>query len=197
MLELLRQARHVINLDETWLNETSFIRKTWAPKDSRSNATLNSVIPRVSMIAALDTDGRVWFALSHAATDSNMMALFLQRLTQVLHRETPGWEQGSVVLYDGAPYHTGSDTRAIIKKLGLTVIQSGPYSFSGAPIELLFSALKFNEVNQARLPTGKRSLHLIKDMVVERLQHVPISQRAAYWHHSTGHLYRYICMQKI
>ena len=90
MLELLRQARHVINLDETWLNETSFIRKTWAPKDSRSNATLNSVIPRVSMIAALDTDGRVWFALSHAATDSNMMALFLQRLTQVLHRETPG-----------------------------------------------------------------------------------------------------------
>ena len=74
------------------------------------------------MIAALDTDGRVWFALSHAATDSNMMALFLQRLTQELDRESPGWEQGSVILYDGAPYHTGADTRAVIKKLGLTVI---------------------------------------------------------------------------
>ena len=197
MLELLQQDRHVVNLDETWLNETSFVRRTWAPKNGRSNATLNAVIPRVSMIAAMDTDGRVWFTLSHAATDSNIMALFLERLTQALHREAPGFEQGSVFLYDGAPYHTGADTRAVIKKLGLTVIQSGPYSFSGAPIELLFSALKFNELNEGRLPTGKRSLHLIRNMVVEQLRRVPVSQRAAYWHHSTGHLYRYVSLQKI
>ena len=77
MLELLQAGKKVVNLDETWINESSFVRKTWAPKDGKSNAALNTVIPRISMLAALDMDGRVWFALSHAATDSNMIALFL------------------------------------------------------------------------------------------------------------------------
>ena len=43
------------------------------------------------MIAALDTGGRVWFTLSHAATDSNMIALFLQWLVAMLDQETPDW----------------------------------------------------------------------------------------------------------
>ena len=74
------------------------------------------------MIAALDTDGRVWFALSHAATDSNMMALFLQKLKVTLDRETPGWEEQSTLYWDGAKYHSSVDTRAVISKLGLKVL---------------------------------------------------------------------------
>ena len=80
MLKLLDQGKRIINLDETWLNETSFIRRTWAPKDGTGNVKLKPVTPRLSMIAALDTDGRVWFALGHANTDSNVMALFLSHL---------------------------------------------------------------------------------------------------------------------
>ena len=30
LLQLLEQGRRVINLDETWLNETSFVRRLWA-----------------------------------------------------------------------------------------------------------------------------------------------------------------------
>ena len=29
MLELLSEGKRIINIDETWLNETSFIHKTW------------------------------------------------------------------------------------------------------------------------------------------------------------------------
>ena len=43
------------------------------------------------MIAALDTEGLVWFALSHANTESNMMVLFLESLSKQLDREMPGW----------------------------------------------------------------------------------------------------------
>ena len=81
----------MINIDETWLNETSFLRKVWAPRNGLGNVKLSTVTPRLSMIAALDTDGRVWFALSHANTDSNIMITFLHHLQQALDNETPGW----------------------------------------------------------------------------------------------------------
>ena len=65
------------------------------------------------MIAALDTDGHIWFALSQAKTNSNMIALFLSSLKRALDAETPGWEENSYVLWDNASYHGSEDTRAI------------------------------------------------------------------------------------
>ena len=91
MLNLLHDSRRVINIDETWLNETNFSRRTWARKDGLGNSMLNVISPRISMIAAVDTEGHAWFTLSHANTDSNMMSLFLYYLTKTLDRETPGW----------------------------------------------------------------------------------------------------------
>ena len=81
----------MINIDETWINETSFIRKVWGKRDGEGNVILNSVSPRLSMIAALDNEGNVWYTLSHANTDSNMIALFLLKLTRSLDSEQPGW----------------------------------------------------------------------------------------------------------
>ena len=81
----------MINIDETWINETSFIRKVWGKRDGEGNVILNSVSPWLSMIAALDNEGNVWYTLSHANTDSNMIALFLLKLTKSLDSEQPGW----------------------------------------------------------------------------------------------------------
>ena len=82
IFKLLNHKKRVINVDETWLNETSFTRKAWAKNKGQGNTRLNVVSPRISMIAALDTDGKVWFTLAQANTDSNMMALFLYSLTK-------------------------------------------------------------------------------------------------------------------
>ena len=43
-----------------------------------------------------------------------------------------------------------------LAKLVPHVIYTGPYSYSSAPIELLFAGLKLGELNPERLPTGKR-----------------------------------------
>ena len=37
MMRLLSLKTRVINIDETWINETSFIRKTWSERDGRGN----------------------------------------------------------------------------------------------------------------------------------------------------------------
>ena len=61
-----------------------------------------------------------------------------------------------MLLLDGARYHTGSRVREYLRKLELDVIWSGPYSYSTAPIEMVFGSLKFGELNPDRKPTGKR-----------------------------------------
>ena len=108
------------------------------------------------MIAAVDTEGHAWFTLSHANTDSNMMSLFLYYLTKTLDRETPGWQEDTVFLWDNASYHSSDETRTAVKCLGLKLIYSGPYSYSAAPIELLFGSLKIGEINPESQTTGKR-----------------------------------------
>ena len=99
------------------------------------------------MIAALDTEGRVWFTLSHANTDSNIISIFLHYLIEALNNETPGWQEDTVFLWDNASYHSSTETRAVIKKFALKILFSGPYSYSAAPIELLFGSLKVDELN--------------------------------------------------
>ena len=97
------------------MNETSFIRKVWGKKDGEGNVVLNSVSPRISMIAAIDNSGNVWFTLSHSNTDSNMIALFLLKLSKTLDSESPGWSDNTVFLWDNASYHASERTEATIK----------------------------------------------------------------------------------
>ena len=84
------------------------------------------------------------------------MLVFLQHLIAHYDEQVPGWRDDSYVLMDGARYHTGTDIREYLHKMQLRVIWSGPYSYSSAPIELLFGGLKFGELNPERLPLGKR-----------------------------------------
>ena len=104
-MRLITQKKRIINIDETWINETSFIRRTWSSKSKGGNLKLNSISPRLSMIAALDTEGNVWFTLSHSNTDSNMIALFLNHLIAHLDLEIPGWQEDTIFLFDNASYH--------------------------------------------------------------------------------------------
>ncbi len=156
MLGLLEQGKRIINVDESWLNESSFLRKIWCPGYSPATVTTHAVNPRISLIAAVDTDGRIWYSCSQANTDQKVMLAFLRRLALHLDDETPGWRSDSYVLMDGAKYHTGEEVREYIHKMQLPVIWSAPYSYATAPIELLFGGLKFGELNPQRLPTGKK-----------------------------------------
>ena len=64
MLPLLQSGRRIINVDESWLNGTRFLRRVCAPADAAGTFTDKQVAPRISLIAALDTDGRMWCSLT-------------------------------------------------------------------------------------------------------------------------------------
>lgn len=84
------------------------------------------------------------------------MLAFLRHLVAELDEERPGWRADTIILLDGARYHTGEKIREYLHKLQLQVIWTGPYSYAAAPIERLFAGLKFGELNPAQLPTGKK-----------------------------------------
>jgi len=64
MLELLLNDWNVINIDESWLNETNYTRMMWSPPYAPNTVTSKSITPRLALIAALDTNGKVYYSLS-------------------------------------------------------------------------------------------------------------------------------------
>ena len=64
--------------------------------------TDKQVAPRISLLLALDTDGKMWSALTQANTDADVMLLFLRHLIRRLDQESPGWEEDTIFLLDNA-----------------------------------------------------------------------------------------------
>ena len=126
------------------------------PSDAASTYTDKQVQPRISLLAALDTDGKLWCALTQANTDADVMTLFLRYLARQLDREQPGWQDTTTILVDNAAWHTSPEMKQRLAKMQLPIIYTGPYSYSAAPVELVFAALKLGDLNPQRLPTGKK-----------------------------------------
>ena len=61
-LELIKQlhaGKTIINVDETWLGMADFRRMKWCPHKDTNSVPVMQLQPRISMIVALDTSGRV------------------------------------------------------------------------------------------------------------------------------------------
>ena len=128
MVSVLEQGFRVINLDESWLNWTHHLIKAWQPRGAHLEVSRKQLQPRVSVLAALDTAGRVWYSLSRANTTVETMRLFLSHLFGQLDDETPGWRQTTVMLMDGARYHMAGETRDYLDGEGVTYMYTAPYS---------------------------------------------------------------------
>jgi transposase len=70
------------------------------------------------MIAAIDTDGNIYTALTQVNTDSEVVIAFLSRLTMILTARDNAWRYSTILVLDGAAYHKSAETRAYLKKLG-------------------------------------------------------------------------------
>jgi len=105
MIPLLRDGKRIINIDESWLNETNFTRMMWCPPSTPATISHKPISYRVSLIAALDTEGCVYYSLTQANTDQDVMMVFLIHLVKVLDTERPSWRDDTILLLDGALPH--------------------------------------------------------------------------------------------
>ena len=94
--------------------------------------------------------------MTQVNTNEDVFSCYLEKLEGLLNKERPGWKEDTVLLFDGAKYHTSGVTRECYKKLGCRVCLTAPYSYETSPIELYFSQLKKTNLNPTRGKTGKR-----------------------------------------
>ena len=58
----------------------------------------------------MDTNGGLNYALTQVNTDHRVFSLFITKLVEKLNREDPTWKENSIVIIDGARYHTCAET---------------------------------------------------------------------------------------
>jgi hypothetical protein len=70
---------------------------------------VKKVRPRITMIVAIDSRGEIYFSLLQANSDSETMTMFMMELIQRLDREDKKWRTNTVLMWDGAGYHTSKE----------------------------------------------------------------------------------------
>ena len=84
------------------------------------------------------------------------MKMFLSHLCSRLDVERKNWRKDSIILLDGATYHTCNETRLHMLHLKIPILFTGPSSYDACPIEKFYAYLKNQDMNTAMLPTGKK-----------------------------------------
>jgi transposase len=103
----------------------------------------------------MNNHGDAYLALSQSKTDSERVILFFNYFFEQLDIDAPGWRENSVILMDGAPYHSSDETFEYFRRKNASLFLSAPYSYDASPCEMWFSYFKSKDLNPEGLPMGK------------------------------------------
>ena len=130
----------ILNIDETWLGMADYRRHHWRPYRTNYSIKMKCMQPRISMITAVSSFGDIYVSLTQSNSNQSMMSLFMEHLVAKLHKESSNWRKNTIVTWDGAPYHRSKETKKMLQRLEIPIMQMGPYSYDVAPCELFFAA---------------------------------------------------------
>ena len=108
--------KNVVNIDETWLGMSNFLRMKWSLPGSGDSMPKKQVQPRISMITGLDTHGSMYLSLIQANSNSSMMELFFTYFIRLMDKKDKHWKNHTILLLDNAPYHSSKDMMAFYRK---------------------------------------------------------------------------------
>jgi hypothetical protein len=84
MLHQLSEGTRIINIDQSWLNDTQFVRRCWKKRGEVNTMSQWAMNPRISVLMAIDTAGELYCALTQVNTDTKIFCLFMQKLANKL-----------------------------------------------------------------------------------------------------------------
>ena len=74
------------------------------------------------------------------------MVLFLTELIKTLDYEDRDWRSNTVLLWDNAGYHEAEEVLTLLEEQRAPVMFLGPYSYHMAHCEMVFAALKVQQL---------------------------------------------------
>ena len=163
------QGKRILNIDQTPINDSNLCDNGWMLSNMRWSKNINIIWPRITMVTAIDTYGEVYYSLLQANSNNHTFELFLFYLVRILDKQRPAWRKDTIVLLDGAVWHTSKGTMDVLEKFNIPTMISGPYSYDGSAIELFFSCLKRGNLNQDEMPVTKSKYIILFLILVEYL----------------------------
>ena len=146
-LQLIQTKQRLINIDETWLDSGDYRRFSWQSRKDAVGIPVMKISPNITLIAALDSKGKVYASFLQANSDNVTFQLYLKELIKILDAEDKNWRRTTAFVWDGAGYHKAKEVLNLLKEQQVPVMMLGPYMYRGAPVELLFAALKKTKLN--------------------------------------------------
>ena len=135
---------------------SDFRRRKWRVKGESNSIPQVQVVPRISLIAGIDTTGNIYVSLTQTNSNSMVMDMFFRHLVIKLDKERKNWREDTVIILDNAPYHTSESSLKTYESLNIPILFTGPNSYDAAPCELLFAQFKSVDINPRHLPLGKK-----------------------------------------
>ena len=105
LIELLKEGKTILNVDESWIADSDYVRNVWRPTYATGTVTIKALSMKVAVIAAISTEGHIYYSLTHSLTNSEVIGMFFYHLCKTLDLEDANWRENTVVLLDGASYH--------------------------------------------------------------------------------------------
>jgi hypothetical protein len=146
-IKLLKSGREVINVDESIIRSTDQRARGWVRQGKRVFVSNALRLPQISMIGAISSKGKTFFAINQGKNTSLTFSLFMLNLIQELDGLDPEWRKTTTILLDNASIHRAKSTKANFEAFGLPIMYLAPYSFKMAAVEKLFSYVKSRDLN--------------------------------------------------
>ena len=78
-------------------------------------------------------------SITQVINNTEVTCVFFKKFIAKLQAERPNFRDNHVFILDGASCHRAENTRRYLINLNIKVLLLGPYSYSVAPIELLWA----------------------------------------------------------
>ena len=98
-------------MDESWINLKNYRRRRWRQRGVVNSDNTKEVTPRIAFIAAVSTEGELYFSLTQVNTDAEVKQLFLTELAATLDLERPLWRKNTIILMDNAGYNKTDEVK--------------------------------------------------------------------------------------
>ena len=130
----MASGKRILNVDQTPIGDSNFCQRAWMPSNARNSQITHQILPRITMMVGIDNYGEIYYSLLQANSNNTTMGLVLTYLASILTAQRKNWREDTIVLLDGASWHTSGETQETLKRLNMPASISGPYRYDGAPV---------------------------------------------------------------
>ena len=89
---------------------TDHRKMKWQAHGTTNSVASKALVPRISIILAIDSLGHSYLSLTQANSNSTVMDVYLRELSKLLDEDRPDWKRNTILLLDGASYHQSKET---------------------------------------------------------------------------------------